>query len=195
MHPVASCRGQRRRVDRVLRCHRAGRCHTLDRRGRGSRLAVHCLLRRGGTHRGGPARSTTPSGLRPPSSPAPTSRRGGSSSDAPVRGVGGQHGRARLGGPVRTVDPRSSRLVLVGCVSQKRPHVSLARDLYVSWCGPSDAAMPRRPAGRGAISSAEHGLVMPSEVIAPYDRFCRTPSESSRSQYSMMLSHSSTTNC
>lgn len=74
-------------------------------------------------------------------------------------------------GPVERVPgPGRSRLFLVSCVSAKRPHPAPARDLYVS---PLFLKARDFVEGSGCpwfILSAEHALLPPETVIAPYER-------------------------
>ena len=72
------------------------------------------------------------------------------------------------------MQPRTLTVYLVSCVSQKRDHACEARDLYVS-----DLFRKARRFAEGSgcpwfILSAEHGLVAPGQVIAPYERTLNT---------------------
>lgn len=61
-------------------------------------------------------------------------------------------------------------IYLVACVAGKRDHSALARDLYTSpWFTKARAYIERQGA-EWFILSAEHGLISPDQVIAPYDR-------------------------
>ena len=62
------------------------------------------------------------------------------------------------------------RLILLGCVAQKRNRPALAKDLYVSPLWEKRRAYAEASGQPWAILSAEHGLVQPDQVIAPYDR-------------------------
>lgn len=65
---------------------------------------------------------------------------------------------------------KSSAVYLVSCVSQKQDHECAARDLYTS---PWFVRARRYVETSGQpwfILSAEHGLVHPSSLIAPYER-------------------------
>lgn len=105
---------------------------------------------------------------------------------------GGARRRPRNGGSVdRASEMVSSapaeggrRLVLLGCVAEKRDHPVPAGDLYVSdlWHKRrSHAEVLGQP---WAILSAEHGLVMPDTVLAPYDRSLRNESPTYRRRWS-----------
>jgi hypothetical protein len=64
----------------------------------------------------------------------------------------------------------NSPIVLVSCVKSKRQVASAAKDLYVS---PLFLGMRRYAERLGAhwfILSAEHGLLEPDQVVAPYER-------------------------
>ncbi len=68
------------------------------------------------------------------------------------------------------MQPSGPTVYLVSCVSQKRGQACAARDLYVS-----DLFRKARRHAEGSgcpwfILSAEHGLVAPGQVIAPYER-------------------------
>lgn len=72
------------------------------------------------------------------------------------------------------MQPRTLTVYLLSCVSRKQDHACEARDLYVSdWFRKAR----RFAEGSGCpwfILSAEHGLVAPGQVIAPYDRTLNT---------------------
>lgn len=59
---------------------------------------------------------------------------------------------------------------LVSCVSKKAEHAAPARDLYLSaWFMKARAYVEAR-GGPWFILSAEHGLLQPDRVTAPYER-------------------------
>ena len=61
-------------------------------------------------------------------------------------------------------------LYLVSCVKSKAPDPALAKDLYISaWFRKARHYVEQRHAP-WLILSAEHGLVSPDELLAPYDR-------------------------
>ncbi|GAB3171877.1 hypothetical protein GCM10027259_07710 [Micromonospora palomenae] len=60
-------------------------------------------------------------------------------------------------------------IALIGCVKTKLDHPAPARDLYVSPLFIRRRAYVERQARRYYILSAEHGLVLPETVLAPYD--------------------------
>ncbi len=70
---------------------------------------------------------------------------------------------------VRSALPVRADVLLLGCVKSKRSEAAAARDLYTSPL----FARRRRYAETGGrpwyVLSARHGLVLPEEVIAPYD--------------------------
>jgi predicted RNA-binding Zn-ribbon protein involved in translation (DUF1610 family) len=70
-----------------------------------------------------------------------------------------------------TFPPR--RICLVSCSGPKLPHPAPARDLYTSRLFKKARAYAERRCDDWAILSALHGLVLPDQVIAPYD--CRLP--------------------
>jgi hypothetical protein len=60
-------------------------------------------------------------------------------------------------------------LVLVGCVKEKVDRPGAARDLYISPLFAKERAYAEASGAPWFILSAEHGLVAPEEVLAPYD--------------------------
>ena len=65
-------------------------------------------------------------------------------------------------------------VVLVACVGQKRDVPSPARDLYVSQWFRKARAYAERVGDAWYILSAEHGLLDPAQVTAPYERTLNT---------------------
>jgi hypothetical protein len=63
----------------------------------------------------------------------------------------------------------SSTVVLIACCGQKADTACKARDLYRSQLFRKSVAYAERRGLAWAILSAEHGVVMPDDVIAPYD--------------------------
>ncbi len=66
--------------------------------------------------------------------------------------------------------PVGAKLYLVSCVSEKRSAPCAARDLYVSSLFRKARVFVEAQHAPWFILSAEHGLVHPDTVIAPYDR-------------------------
>lgn len=62
------------------------------------------------------------------------------------------------------------RIYLVSCVSQKKLHPAPARDLYVSNWFQKAHGYVAKSGSPWFILSAQHGLVSPDEVLAPYDK-------------------------
>ncbi|MFI7514089.1 DUF6884 domain-containing protein [Micromonospora echinofusca] len=60
-------------------------------------------------------------------------------------------------------------IALIGCVKTKLDHPVSARDLYISPLYTRRRTYVERHARRYYILSAEHGLVLPETVLAPYD--------------------------
>ena len=75
----------------------------------------------------------------------------------------------------RSADPASD-LVLVGCVKKKLDVPAPARELYTSPLFRKERAYAEKAGVPWFVLSAEHGLVDPDEVLAPYDlRLSKTP--------------------
>lgn len=72
-------------------------------------------------------------------------------------------------------------VLLVACVKEKQPKPAAARDLYVSALIRKERAYAQRRGQPWFIFSAEHGLVAPTEWLAPYDRYLGSSSGWSRS--------------
>jgi hypothetical protein len=62
------------------------------------------------------------------------------------------------------------RIALVSCVKSKRDRPAPARDLYTSALFRAFRAYAETKADAWYILSAEHGLVHPDAVLAPYER-------------------------
>lgn len=87
----------------------------------------------------------------------------------------------------RTPSPQSSPqdsssegpdVVLIGCVKRKRAEPAPAKDLYVSSLFRKERAYAESSGAKWYILSAEHGLLEPEDVIAPYDlRLSKTARE------------------
>lgn len=60
-------------------------------------------------------------------------------------------------------------LALVACAKTKRAVPAPAEELYVSPWFKKARRYARREAGRWLILSAEHGLLAPHEIVAPYE--------------------------
>lgn len=72
------------------------------------------------------------------------------------------------------MQPKGSTIYLVSCVSQKREQACAARDLYVSDLFRKARRFAEASGCLWFILSAEHGLVVPGQVIAPYERTLNT---------------------
>lgn len=64
----------------------------------------------------------------------------------------------------------NSRVYLVSCVSQKTPYPVPAKDLYVSNLFRKARAYVEKSGSPWFILSAEHGLVRPDQILAPYEK-------------------------
>ena len=72
------------------------------------------------------------------------------------------------------------RIGLVGCVKSKRPQPAPARDLYTSPLFRGARRSVERSCDRWCVLSAEHGLVSPDRVLAPYERTLTNASSGER---------------
>ena len=86
--------------------------------------------------------------------------------------------------PGATGEVSERRLILVGCVGQKRPVSSPAKDMYISPLWEKRRAYAEATGMPWAILSAEYGLVMPDQVIEPYDRSLRDETPAYRREWS-----------
>ena len=66
------------------------------------------------------------------------------------------------------------RIALVSCVKQKRTSAAPARDLYVTELFRGLRRFAEARADAWYILSAEHGLLRPDQVVAPYERTLNT---------------------
>lgn len=82
------------------------------------------------------------------------------------------------------------RIVLISCVSKKRPLKSKARDLYISALFKKNLhyALQQKPE-QIFILSAKYGLVMLDEEIEPYDLTLNTMSASEVKQWATKVLH------
>lgn len=62
------------------------------------------------------------------------------------------------------------RVGLIGCVKTKRPVPTVAQDLYTSPLFKGQRAFVERTCLQWFILSAQHGLVDPETVLAPYEK-------------------------
>lgn len=82
------------------------------------------------------------------------------------------------------MSPSGSTVYLVSCVSQKQDHACEARDLYVSDLFRKARRYAEASRCPWFILSAEHGLVPPGQVIAPYERTLNTMGVADRRAWS-----------
>jgi len=80
------------------------------------------------------------------------------------------------------------RFVLLGCVSEKRTTPAAAKDLYISALWQKRRSYAESTRQPWAILSAEHGLVMPETVLAPYDRSLKDEPAEYRKRWSQQVS-------
>jgi hypothetical protein len=72
------------------------------------------------------------------------------------------------------------RIGLVGCVKSKLPHAAPARDLYTSALFRGARCAVERSCERWFILSALHVLVVPDQVLEPYEQTLTTASPGQR---------------
>ncbi|MDA0840860.1 MAG: hypothetical protein O2857_24075 [Planctomycetota bacterium] len=82
------------------------------------------------------------------------------------------------------MQPNGPTVYLVSCVSQKREQACAARDLYVSDLFRKARRFAEASGCPWFILSAEHGLVVPGQVIAPYERTLNTMQAADRRAWS-----------
>ena len=76
---------------------------------------------------------------------------------------------------------------LVGCVKKKANQPRPARDLYISTLFSGRRNHVERFCDEWWILSAEHGLVHPDEVLAPYDETLKRAGRDARRQWSAQV--------
>ena len=79
---------------------------------------------------------------------------------------------------------RSQRVGLVSCVKSKLSLPTAARDLYTSALFRGARRFVEGSCDRWFILSAEHGLVDPDQILAPYERTLTTASPAVRREWS-----------
>jgi len=79
------------------------------------------------------------------------------------------------------------RIGLVGCVKEKADTPRASRDLYLSTLFMGRRSYVERRCDEWWILSAEHGLVHPSEVLAPYDLALKELGRPARREWSEQL--------
>jgi hypothetical protein len=75
------------------------------------------------------------------------------------------------------------RVALVSCVKSKLDHPAPAKDLYTSALFRALRGYAETHADAWFILSAEHGLVDPNEVLAPYERTLNRMGKSQRQEW------------
>jgi hypothetical protein len=69
-----------------------------------------------------------------------------------------------------TTESMTTRVALVSCVKAKRPSAAPAGDLYTSRLFLALRAYAVARADAWYVLSAEHGLLRPDQIVAPYER-------------------------
>lgn len=78
-------------------------------------------------------------------------------------------------------------IALVSCVKTKRAHPAPARDLYISPLFRGLRAYAEQHADRWFILSAEHGVIAPAEMIAPYEKTLITMRTAERTAWAVRV--------
>lgn len=76
-----------------------------------------------------------------------------------------------------STSPNGPDLIVVGCGKQKLTHPAPARDLYTSQFFKAKARYALASGCPWVILSAEYGLVMPGEMLEPYDSSLKSQGE------------------
>jgi hypothetical protein len=76
-----------------------------------------------------------------------------------------------------------NRLFLISCVAAKKPEPSAAGELYASTWFRKARKLIQKTGSPWFILSAEHGLLAPGTVIAPYERTLNRMSASERREW------------
>jgi hypothetical protein len=76
------------------------------------------------------------------------------------------------------------RIGLVSCVKSKLGRPAAARELYTSALFRGARHFVERSCDRWFIVSAEHGLVDPAQILAPYEQSLTTASQAARREWS-----------
>jgi len=74
------------------------------------------------------------------------------------------------------------RIALVSCVKTKRNSAVAAKDMYISQLFVGMRRYAEQNSDDWFILSAEHGVLQPDQVIAPYERTLKTMSKLKRRQ-------------
>ena len=86
------------------------------------------------------------------------------------------------------MEPNSGIVYLVSCVSKKREQACPARDLYISDWFVKARRYAENSGCRWFILSAKYGLVLPDQMIAPYERTLNTTPIAERRAWGMQVS-------
>ncbi|MBE1603724.1 DUF6884 domain-containing protein [Actinopolymorpha pittospori] len=87
-------------------------------------------------------------------------------------------------GDLTEVTGSGRRIGLVGCVKEKATKPLPARDLYISALFRGRRSFVLRSCTEWWILSAEHGLVHPDQVLAPYDKSLKSATRAERRAWS-----------
>jgi cytoplasmic iron level regulating protein YaaA (DUF328/UPF0246 family) len=83
----------------------------------------------------------------------------------------------------------TTRVALVSCVKTKRKSAVAAKDLYISQLFMGMRRYAEQNADDWYILSAEHGVLRPDQVIAPYERTLNTMPKRNRVAWAEQVQH------
>jgi hypothetical protein len=89
-----------------------------------------------------------------------------------------------------TEEYMTTRVILVSCVKSKRTSVSAAQNLYTSDLFLSMRTYARQNSDQWFILSAEHGVLRPDEVVAPYEKTLNKMLKAERLEWAARVQYS-----
>lgn len=80
------------------------------------------------------------------------------------------------------------KVTLIGCGKKKLPHLAKAKDLYIGQLFKFSRGYAERSTPNSwAILSAKYGLLLPDDLIAPYDITLTTMSKEQRANWGALV--------
>lgn len=89
----------------------------------------------------------------------------------------------------RTTAVNRMTVALVSCVKTKRACPAPAQDLYISQLFRGLKAYAEHHADAWFILSAEHGLLRPDQIVAPYEKTLNTMAKPDRTAWAQRVGH------